>query len=562
MRTHAAIPAAVLSLGLCLWLLPARAPAAPPDAAPAASPLAAAQPVAAQPAPAAPFPASDVCMACHNGMLAPDGQDVSVGTAWRGSVMAHAARDPYWQAAVRRETLDHPAAAAAIEGECSRCHMPQATSTALAEGAQGQVFVHLPVGPTRATPQALLAADGVACGACHQQRPEKLGAPETFSGHFLTGGADARGAWPMYGPYEVDAGRASVMRSATGFTPAKGDHARAAELCAACHTLFTDALGPDGKSLGRLPEQVPYLEWLQSDHKDGRTCQECHLPAFGQSVPVSSVLGQPRADALAHRFRGGNAFLLSMLGLFRDELGVAASAAELEAERRASLQQLQARSAKLEVTAQRGADGALSAAVAVTNLAGHKLPTAYPSRRAWLHLAVRDAAGKVVFESGAVQKSGAIEGNDNDADPARFEPHYAEITRVDQVQIYEPVLGSHDGKVTTALLGATRYLKDNRLLPQGFDKAAAPADVQVQGEAAQDPDFEGGSDRVVYRVPAPAAPGPLTVEVELLYQSIGFRWAKNLAAVDAAEPRRFGRYFDALAGGSAVSLARASAAVP
>ena len=73
------------------------------------------------------------------------------------------------------------------------------------------------------------------------------------------------------------------------------------------------------------------------------------------------------------------------------------------------------------------ADGRLDADVVVRNLTGHKLPTGYPSRRVWLHVTVRDAAGAVVFESGAVEPTGAIAGNDNDADRERVEPHYDEI---------------------------------------------------------------------------------------------------------------------------------------
>ena len=53
---------------------------------------------------------------------------------------------PYWQAAVRRETLDHPAAAAAIEDECAKCHMPMAHLTAHVAGGRGEIFAHLPVG--------------------------------------------------------------------------------------------------------------------------------------------------------------------------------------------------------------------------------------------------------------------------------------------------------------------------------------------------------------------------------------------------------------------------------
>ena len=47
-------------------------------------------------------------------------------TDWRSTMMANAARDPYWQASVRREILDHPKLTAAIEDKCATCHMPMA----------------------------------------------------------------------------------------------------------------------------------------------------------------------------------------------------------------------------------------------------------------------------------------------------------------------------------------------------------------------------------------------------------------------------------------------------
>src|SRR4029077_5355721 len=94
----------------------------------------------------------------------------------------------------------------------------------------------------------------------------------------------------------------------------------------------------------------------------------------------------------------------------------------------------------------------LQVQVLVQNLTGHKMPTAYPSRRAWLHVVVRDAHDHAVFESGALHADGSIEGNDNDADPARFEPHYREITKSDQAQIYEPILKDASEHVTTGLL--------------------------------------------------------------------------------------------------------------
>src|SRR5690606_22987753 len=56
------------------------------------------------------FAASDACLACHNGLVTPSGEDVSIGSQWRASIMANSARDPYWQAAVRREIMDFPMA--------------------------------------------------------------------------------------------------------------------------------------------------------------------------------------------------------------------------------------------------------------------------------------------------------------------------------------------------------------------------------------------------------------------------------------------------------------------
>jgi hypothetical protein len=52
------------------------------------------------------------------------------------------------------------------------------------------------------------------------------------------------------------------------------------------------------------------------------------------------------------------------------------------------------------------------------------------------------------------------------------------------------------------------------------------------------------------------------IEVALLYQPIGFRWAQNLGAYRAArEPARFVRYYESMAGGSATTLASASLAL-
>ena len=53
----------------------------------------------------------------------------------------------------------------------------------------------------------------------------------------------------------------------------------------------------------------------------------------------------------------------------------------------------------------------------------------------------------------------------------------------------------------------------------------------------------------------------LTVAAELLYQSIGYRWAENLRAYPAPETERFTRFYELAAAGSAMSVAHATAVV-
>jgi len=504
------------------------------------------------------FSHSDNCVACHNGLTAPSGEDVSIGATWRSTMMANSARDPYWQAGVRRETIDHPKHAAAIQDECAACHMPMSARIERAGGGQGQVFAHLPM-TAGGSPLQRLAADSVSCTVCHQIAPDRLGTPESFNSNFVMQPTPRDGARPIFGPYAIDPGRRTIMRSVTGFVQAEAPHIKQSELCASCHTLITQAFGPDGEVIGSLPEQMNYQEWQHSAFsREQRSCQSCHMPKAEGPIRASSVLGDARDSLSRHLFVGGNAFMVGLLGRYRSELGVEASPAELDATARATVRQLQHETAELAVSEPRVTAGILTFEVGVTNLTGHKFPTGYPSRRTWLHVTVHDAGGRVVFDSGGLDDSGAIRGNDADEAPSAFEPHYEEITRPDQVQIYEPILGDSRGTPTTGLLTAVRYLKDNRLLPRGFDKRSAATEIGVYGGAADDTDFTGGGDRVRYRVPATTA-GPYRVDVELRYQSIAYRWAHNLGRYDAPEPARFLGYYKAGAADSSVVVARAMA---
>ena len=85
------------------------------------------------------------------------------------------------------------------------------------------------------------------------------------------------------------------------------------------------ALDEAGQEIGRLPEQVPYVEWQQSAFRDTNSCQSCHMPVVNEDIALTQVLGQPRTGVSRHTFQGGNFFMLRMLNRYRAELATSAA---------------------------------------------------------------------------------------------------------------------------------------------------------------------------------------------------------------------------------------------
>ncbi|WP_445664668.1 hypothetical protein [Fodinibius sp. AD559] len=500
------------------------------------------------------FKSADNCMSCHNNMITPSGEDISFGSSWRASMMANSARDPYWHAAVRREVMDHPESQKFIENECSTCHMPMAHYQGNANGQMTEVFANLPANKAVAQ-QNKLAIDGVSCTTCHQITDKNFGERESFVGGFVIDTLNPMGKREIYGPYPVDTGRSTIMHSSSGFEQIKSKHIQQSELCATCHTLYTHTLNSEGEVIGELPEQVPYLEWQHSSFVDNQSCQSCHMPEVQDSTAISSVWGQPRENVSRHSFRGGNFFMMRMLNRYRDELGVQALPQEMDAAINRTVDHLQTKSAQLSIVNANIDSNQAVVDVAINNLAGHKLPTAYPSRRVWIHFSIANQDGNIIFESGAIRPDGSIVGNDNDENDGKYEQHYSEITSENQVQIYEAIMADPNDEITTGLLSAIRFIKDNRILPDGFDKTTADEDIAVQGRAFDDKDFIGGTDRLRYRINLEDIEGPLQINVELHYQPIAYRWAQNLDAYNAPETNRFVGYYDSMSSNSSVVLA-------
>ena len=489
------------------------------------------------------FSTSGSCAVCHTNLTDDSGDDVSIDSFWRATMMANAARDPYWQAAVSAEVLDLPDLADAIQDKCSTCHMPMAHTIAEDKGEMGVMFGEKGF----LNPENDLypfAMDGVSCTVCHQIREEGLGTEATFSGGFNIDSELRSPDRVIFGPFKTGDGLAKIMQSSSGYRPIQGLHLSRSALCASCHTLYTSYVDASGQIAGEFPEQVPFFEWYYSSYRRTQTCQDCHMPEADGGAKISSMSRILRSPFAVHSFVGGNAYMLGILDEFGDEIGVTASSENFDAAIERTLNQLQNNSATVEFEDVRLSGTRIIADVVVRNLAGHKFPAGFPSRRAWLHFTVLDGSGQTVFESGGFNEDGSIVGNDNDADPALSEQHYLAIVEPNQVQIYEAIMRDTEGEITTALLYAAGYRKDNRLLPDGFEKKSPYEDIAVRGGAMEDEDFQGGVDNIQYAVDIGSAAGPLTVKIELLYQTISFRWADNLREKDTYEIQRFLRYMD------------------
>ncbi len=487
------------------------------------------------------FAGSANCAACHTGLADAARQDVSIDTHWRSTMMANSGRDPLWQAKVASETRRNPALKSVIENKCATCHLPMARTQAATLGSP--VAIHGDGFLNPANGYHTAAVDGVSCSLCHQIRADGLGLAASFSGQYRIDTTTEPPLRVIYGQYPNPF--PNQMQNNLGFTPVQGAHVSSSALCGTCHNLRTPYVDAAGQIRGEFPEQMIYSEWEHSAFNStgpaARSCQQCHMPSATGGVVLSNRGGPgigltARAPFSQHHFVGGNLFMLDLLAANIDPLKLTASSENFAATRERTRAQLEESTATLRRTAFTVTDDELAVGLRVENLAGHKLPSGIPTRRAWIHLTVRDATGAVLFSSGEPLPDGRIAGNDADTSLSACEPHYDVLTRPDQVQIYEGVMEDTDGAVTYTLLRGARFRKDNRLLPAGFNKSTASPDIAPAGAAATDTTFIGGADEVTYRIARAGRPGPFTVSARLLYQTVSHAFAADLLTDAAAEP--------------------------
>lgn len=484
------------------------------------------------------FSGSDNCTMCHNNLNDNQGKNVAIETDWSATMMANSTRDPFWKAKVRTELNRNPHLADVINDKCSRCHAPMANFEAKKNNESIKILGNGFLDPSHSRHDE--AMNGVSCTLCHQiQDSAKLGTLESFTGKFEIGNNKE-----IYGPYDNLFPNPMVMN--TGYTPMYSLHTKESEMCATCHnvkTPFVDDLGTVISTTpeSEFPEQMPYTEWLHSDYAGTNSCQSCHMErANGVQISNRPRWLQERDDFAVHEFVGANTFMLNIFKNNKQQLGVTATNFDdIIAATNSMLQN----SADISVLKQSLNQGQLDFTLHINSQTGHKLPSSYPSRRVIVHVTVLDSLNNVVFESGKVNPNGSVQGLDSDFDTLAFEPHYDVITTPNEVQVYEAIMGNNNDEVTYTLLRGATYLKDNRLLPNGFNKLTAHEDVAVAGIAYNDNNFIGGSDQISYRI-SNLTDANYTVKTELVYQTIAYGFVRDLFTDNSAEVNDFKKMYN------------------
>ncbi len=501
------------------------------------------------------------CAICHSfsnratAMRDQQNRNVAPFDLWSGSMMANSARDPYWRAAVSAEVAATPSQKNHIEEICSRCHTPMAAP--ISSSPEGEVLSFL----NNKHPKSNLGLDGVSCTVCHQISPQNLGTDESFTGGFVYNREKA-----IYGPHADPI--TMPMQRHVNYTPKRGDHILTSAMCATCHTVITHSFDADGRQTAAvLHEQAPYLEWRNSifnnevatNSNTGKSCQDCHMPTTDMDGQVISTklahnpggrdfpFLHDRQPFGRHSFAGGNLFMTRLIRDNRSKLGIKTGREAFDLTIQETQKMLRTQTARIAIDSVDSNESGTLVVVSIENLSGHKFPTAYPSRRAWIEMVVHDDTGKIVFASGRSDAKGQLVGSGEQVLQSEIagsppQRHYRKITDSEQVQIYETIMADQDGKPTFTLLRGSHFLKDNRLLPKGWAQSHADAVATKPVGVDGDTDFLAGTDQVSYQLALPN--GSYRVSARLMFQSLSNRYMEELFQHDTPEVRTFKAMYD------------------
>jgi len=509
----------------------------------------------------------EACMSCHRGYTGVNPTFMPHST-WGGSMMANAARDPLFWAALDVANKDVPG----VGDYCLRCHTPPGWMNGrVVKGTFGSGSS----GPGGAS-GCQLTGDyndfdgksndyaGVTCHFCHRMMPSGPAGEAGMIGNAniwidnatecTTPDGSTFGGPCRRGPYTYTDG---MLDPPHGWV--KSAYHEDSALCGTCHDVSTPDTdkGPlktlvleGGVTTTRpMPIERTYTEWKSSlfadvIYRDGlgegasgtpaiaraQQCQDCHMRS--SEDPAAKACNQNSAGSRTgnlpvHEFAGANAWVPQII---KNEYG-GPGGFDREADfdrTSASARAMLADSAKVESTITAytaptaSVAGSISVRVKVINLSGHKLPTGYAEgRRMWLNVKAVSASNAVVAESAAYDASTAV------------------LTMDAQAKVYETLQGiwtpGSPGECVIEVAGVKQFhfvlnnciRKDNRIPPLGFRPRTA---TDLNGDELRPvgytyPETSAGSgilvnyDTVDYTFTLPAATArPVRIDARLNFQ--------------------------------------------
>lgn len=345
-------------------------------------------------------------------------------------------------------------------------------------------------------------------------------------------------------------------------------------------------------------EQATFLEWQNSDFgftvdgkkgKNFQSCQSCHMPNSFElqtkddsihinqlTTKIASIQDQdyadvehllptkdinvtPRTTYKRHELVGINVFLLEMFDQFPNILGVdkqdymtsSKDGNAMAIEHMVRHAQKNTVDIHVNLDSTKAVDNTLSVDVTIRNKTGHRFPSGVSFRRAFLEVLVMDG-NKIIWGSGRTNKLGVIVDENGKILPTEFldtdqhQPHHEKITKQSEVQIYEELTKNEANKFTYSFIHRVHDIKDNRLLPDGWQFSSKFKDqgaLMVEFMEATDPKGVGkdkdyanhpgedfiGQDHILYDIPLPSGTNKanLKVKVTMYSQSIPPAWLKE-----------------------------------
>jgi hypothetical protein len=516
---------------------------------------------------AEPIVNSDSCFLCHLGMDSP--ATTVKPYRWRGSMHAHAYRDPVFQAAFALATIDAPAA-----GEfCLRCHTPGAFLAGRASPPTGN-----PDGST------LLASDrdeGITCNLCHRAVDLDSTPPGPPDDALIRNALEVNALLPTeYGngkyivdPMDVRRGPLDFITNMEPEAPhlwLYSPHHRTGDLCGTCHDvsnpLFSrnggptpdpsdtytlnapDTQHPTHNKHDQFPEQRTHSEWRNSafastpgglfipdaanplvnrfggNRVNVSQCQDCHMPTTTGQACWEIFESPVRTDLPDHTFVGANVFALDAIAHLHGPTGtneLDATTLTLIARQRADTLDMLAKATDMALSQTAG-----EMTSRVTNQTGHKLLTGMPEgRRIWTNVRFYNGP-TLIAERGAYDTATGV-------------------LSVADTKVYEQLLGIDAYMAAQTGLPAghsfhlafvNTVLKDNRIPPRGFTNAAFRA-VQAGHVNYAYADGQHWDDSR-FCIPA----GATRAEVTLYYQTSSKEYVEFLRDATAPDPRGLDLY--------------------